>query len=177
MAKNQEILEINLRKNTNVSSRGYGKYYGFVEFKGTLTTRALAEHIASHGSLWTRDLVEGVLNQLKVCLPEKVCQGYGVQLDGIGTLYPTVGNKPGGLASIANFTNVADIIDGIHMRFTPELKELDRKTAAQFAKQVSMQQKNYVVPIYETVGGKKTRVRTAKMPIGDWISQGCPDLA
>ena len=69
MAKNQEIMEINLRKNTNASSKGYGKYYGFVEFNGTLTTRALAEHIASHGSLWTRDLVEGVQNQLKVCLP------------------------------------------------------------------------------------------------------------
>ena len=69
MAKNQEIMEINLRKNTNASSKGYGKYYGFVEFNGTLTTRALAEHMASHGSLWTRDLLEGVQNQLKVCLP------------------------------------------------------------------------------------------------------------
>ena len=72
---------------------------------------------------------------------------------------------------------MADIIDGIHMRFTPELKEMDRKTAAQFVKQVSMQQKNYVVPIYETVGGKKKRVRTAKMPIDEWISQGCPELS
>ena len=46
MAKNQEIMEINLRKNTNASSKGYGKYYGLVEFNGTLTTRALAEHMA-----------------------------------------------------------------------------------------------------------------------------------
>ena len=35
------------------------QYFGEVEYKGLLSTRALSEHIAAHGSIWTRDIVEG----------------------------------------------------------------------------------------------------------------------
>ena len=77
MTKEKEILQVNVRKDANTASRTYGMYFGEVEYKGLLSTRALAEHIASHGSVWTRDIVEGILKQLQICIPEKVCQGEG----------------------------------------------------------------------------------------------------
>ena len=64
--KEKEILQVNIRRNENTASRTYGCYYGEVEYKGLLSTRALAEHIASHGSIWTRDIVEGILKQLQI---------------------------------------------------------------------------------------------------------------
>jgi len=81
MVKNKEILQVNLRRMENESGRAYGLYFTVVKYKGCLSTRALAEYIASHGSIWACDIVEGVQKQLQVCIPEKVCQGYDVQPD------------------------------------------------------------------------------------------------
>ena len=41
------------------NGKGMKQYFGEVEYKGLLSTRALSEHIAAHGSIWTRDIVEG----------------------------------------------------------------------------------------------------------------------
>jgi len=176
MAKDREILQVNLRREENQTSRSYGLYFTEVEYKGCLSTRALAEHIASHGSIWTRDLVEGVLKQLQVCIPEKVCQGYGVQLDGIGTFYPTIKAVAGGVVNAAAFTSVNDLVDGVRIRFMPELKQLDRKTAAAFKDHCSLQAHDVVRTIYEGEGNNRHKVKTLHKPISEWINEGCPLL-
>lgn len=42
-------------------SQMYGKWYGRVKSVETLNTRKLAQHIADHGSIYTPDVVYGVL--------------------------------------------------------------------------------------------------------------------
>ena len=50
----------------------------------------MAEHIMKHGSVYTEDVVIGVITKLKSCMQEMLADGHKVKLDGIGTLYPTL---------------------------------------------------------------------------------------
>jgi predicted histone-like DNA-binding protein len=53
----------------------------------------MAEHIMKHGSVYTEDVVIGVITKLKTCLQEMLADGYKVKLDGIGTLYPVLSSE------------------------------------------------------------------------------------
>ena len=139
--KNSIVMVLNVRKNANSKSEAFNKWYPYVRGINTITTRALAEHIAKHGSLFTRDVVEGVLNKLSECIPELVAQGVGVKLNGIGIFYPTAQSEPGGLANKAAVagSNPNDAVKGIHVRFKPEDTTLDRLTSKAFKEKCSLQ--------------------------------------
>ena len=64
------------------------KTYGKIIYRGTLSLSDMAEHIMKHGSVYTEDVVIGVITKLKSCMQEMLADGYKVKLDGIGTLYP-----------------------------------------------------------------------------------------
>jgi predicted histone-like DNA-binding protein len=66
------------------------KTYGKIIYRKTLTLDDMAEHIMKHGSVYTDDVVIGVITKLKNCIQEMLADGHKVKLDGIGTLYPTL---------------------------------------------------------------------------------------
>ena len=66
------------------------KTYGKIIYRGTLSLNDMAEHIMKHGTVYTEDVVIGVITKLKSCIQEMLADGYKVKLDGIGTLYPTL---------------------------------------------------------------------------------------
>ena len=66
------------------------KTYGKIIYRGTLRLTDMAEHIMKHGSIYTEDVVIGVITKLKSCMQEMLADGYKVKLDGIGTLYPVL---------------------------------------------------------------------------------------
>jgi predicted histone-like DNA-binding protein len=66
------------------------KTYGKIIYRKTLTLDDMAEHIMKHGSVYTDDVVIGVITKLKNCMQEMLADGHKVKLDGIGTLYPTL---------------------------------------------------------------------------------------
>ena len=66
------------------------KTYGKIIYRGTLNLNDMAEHIMKHGSVYTEDVVIGVITKLKSCMQEMLADGYKVKLDGIGTLYPVL---------------------------------------------------------------------------------------
>ena len=66
------------------------KTYGKIIYRGTLSLADMAEHIMKHGSVYTEDVVIGVITKLKSCMQEMLADGHKVKLDGIGTLYPTL---------------------------------------------------------------------------------------
>ena len=69
------------------------KTYGKIIYRGTLSLYDMAEHIMKHGSVYTEDVVIGVITKLKTCMQEMLADGYKVKLDGIGTLYPVLTSK------------------------------------------------------------------------------------
>ena len=66
------------------------KTYGKILYRKTLSLDDMAEHIMKHGSVYTEDVVIGVITKLKSCMQEMLADGHKVKLDGIGTLYPTL---------------------------------------------------------------------------------------
>ena len=66
------------------------KTYGRIIYRGTLRLTDMVEHIMKHGSIYTEDVVIGVITKLKTCIQEMLADGYKVKLDGIGTLYPVL---------------------------------------------------------------------------------------
>ena len=168
--KKKTPLRINLRQDRNSASRTFGMWFPEVDRVGTLSTRALSEHIAAHGSIWTRDIVEGVLSQLAECIPELVSQGYGVKLDGLGTFWPTLTNKKGGMAAediVANGFNPDTQIIGVCINFMGDQKDLDNLTRHAF-QEYCVLEAGYAVKCYDKmVNGKKQR-RHMRIPIKEW---------
>ena len=78
------------------------KTYGKIIYRGTLSLSDMAEHIMKHGSVYTEDVVIGVITKLKTCMQEMLADGYKVKLDGIGTLYPVLSSK--GVADAKDFS-------------------------------------------------------------------------
>ena len=69
------------------------KTYGKIIYRGTLSLYDMAEHIMKHGTVYTEDVVIGVITKLKSCIQEMLSDGYKVKLDGIGTLYPVLSSE------------------------------------------------------------------------------------
>ena len=77
------------------------KTYGKIIYRGTLSLADMAEHIMKHGTVYTEDVVLGVITKLKNCIQEMLADGYKVKLDGIGTLYPVTTSS--GVADAKDF--------------------------------------------------------------------------
>ena len=77
------------------------KTYGKIIYRGTLGLNEMAEHIMKHGTVYTEDVVIGVITKLKNCIQEMLADGYKVKLDGIGTLYPVTTSS--GVADAKDF--------------------------------------------------------------------------
>ena len=168
MADNKTVLFVDLVKNSNEKSDNFGRYYGRAVRTQTLSTRALAKHIADHNSVFGRDVIEGVLVKLSGCIPELVAEGKAVKLDGLGIFYPTLQNVKSGVAAPADF-NADTCIEGVHLRFQPEGTDLDNLTYKAFKEKVQLRSRNVVTISKQTVDGKVKRMQTFT-PIEQWVA-------
>ena len=78
-----------LQKSMNSKSNSYGKYYAKPVSQGTVNLDELASHISDHGSVYTRDVVVGVMTKMVDCINELLAQGYKVKLGELGTFATT----------------------------------------------------------------------------------------
>ena len=106
-------------QNKNENNVSYGKYFGRIVHTETLNTRKLARHIADHGSVYTQDIVEGVLTKAEACIVEMLLESKKIKLEGLGTFYLMAENKKGGAVSIDKF-NPKTTFSGLHIRFLPD---------------------------------------------------------
>ena len=79
------MLEINLTKNTNEVLNGtLGKYYGRVEYKGTLGVKDLAKIMKKHTTAFSLGEITGMLLDLASLIKEYALMGYVVKIDDLG---------------------------------------------------------------------------------------------
>jgi len=149
MAKNQKTLRIVLRQNKNEDSRAYGKWYAELMDRESISTRALAKHIASHGSPYTEDMIIGILAALSRCIPEIVSEGTGVKLDGLGQFYPSL--ETTGAETPSKFS-IQENVKGVHIRFLPDSSKLDNMTSREFRDKCSLS----IWGMVTTTGSTKT---------------------
>ena len=164
MAVNKISMGINYRKKTNSRMTGSGNYFAEVDRRETLSTRGLAEHLKDHGCLAGLDAIQAVLVKISQCVPELVAQGIGVKLDGLGIFYPTIKNKKGGATEAQMLDkdfNPTSLIEGVHVRFSPESSDLDNITSKQFlTRSVTAASENIVKSEERTINGKTRKIRT-----------------
>ena len=79
------MLEINLTKNTNEVLNGtLGKYYGRVEYKGTIGVKDLAKIMKKHTTAFSVGEITGMLLDLAALIKEYALMGYVVKIDDLG---------------------------------------------------------------------------------------------
>ena len=160
MAKNAIELEYDLRQNNVETSTSYRLWYPRAVRRGTLSLRGLADHIADHGSVYTRDVVIGVLTKFTICLVELLKQGQAVKLDGLGIFYPTL--EATGAENPVGY-NINEFVKGVHIRFNPDQTELDDISSRKLSAQVAFRQRM----IFDLTGKPKKVVDGKLVDYGD----------
>ena len=111
----------------------YGKWYARLKSIETLSIEKLAKHISEHGSVFTADVVEGVMKKFKSCLLEMLLESKKVKVAGLGTFYLTCECTKGGADKESEF-NVNQHLKALHIRFLPDQTAEDNISSREFIK-------------------------------------------
>ena len=120
-------------KQSKGKSPASGKWFAKVKCTDTLDVRQMAKHISEHGSIYTQDVVLGVLEKFGTCILEMLLESKTVKIDGLGTLYCTIENTRGGAAKKEDY-NVVTHLRALHIRFMPEQQQEMNISSRQFLK-------------------------------------------
>ena len=115
MAKIFYLLKQNNAKNSPVK----GKWFAHGKTIETMNTRKMANHISEHGSIYTPDVVFGVLEKFRSCLLEMLLESKRVKIDGLGIFFTTIENEKGGAKSKDDFSPQKNL-KALHIRFLPD---------------------------------------------------------
>ena len=121
-------------QNQNEHSTAFGKFYARVKYLENLNTRKLSNHIAEHGSIYTPDVVYGVMEKFRSCLLEMLLNSKKVKIEGLGTFYTTLECTKFGAVTKDKF-NVNKHVKGLHIRFLPEQEQEQNISSRMFLKQ------------------------------------------
>ena len=105
-----------------------GKYFARVKTIETLNTRKR--------SIYTPDVIFGVLEKFRSCLIEQLLNSRKVKIDGLGIFYLTAECAKGGAESAEKF-NVQKNIEALHIRFLPDKEQETNISSRQFLKKAS----------------------------------------
>ena len=122
-----------VKQNQVKDSKANGKWFASVKSLETVNTRRLAQHISEHGSVYTPDVVYGVLEKFRSCLIEMLLNSKKVKIDGLGTFYCTLENQKGGAARREDFS-VLKHLKALHIRFMPEQAQVENISSREFLK-------------------------------------------
>ena len=111
----------------------YGKWYARLKSIETVSIEKLGKHISEHGSVYTADVVEGVMKKFKNCLIEMLLESKKVKIAGLGTFYLTCECTKGGADKESEF-NVNQHLKALHIRFLPDQTEEDNLSSREFIK-------------------------------------------
>ena len=168
MATKKIEMQYNLRQLNNEASGAHGKWYPKAVRRSTLSLRGLSDHIAGHGSIYTPDVVIGVLTKFTSCLIELVTEGTAVKLDGLGTFYPTL--EASGADTPVGYS-INEYLKGVHVRFYPEGADDDDITSREMKEKVILRPEHDFRPPRSaqegqgrTTGGLRRRRRQRVIP-------------
>ena len=111
----------------------YGKWYARLKSIETMSMTKLAKHISEHGSVFTEDVVEGVMKKFNPCLLEMLLESKKVKVAGLGTFYLTCECQKGGADKEEDF-NVNQHLKALHIRFLPDQAQEDNLSSREFIK-------------------------------------------
>ena len=140
------------------------KTYGKIIYRGTLSLNDMAEHIMKHGSVYTEDVVIGVITKLKTCLQEMLADGYKVKLDGIGTLYPVCTSE--GVADAKDYS-ASENVTRVGISFLADQSKKSLFKARAMRNDVSLSTK-----LYSELTGEETSNENENQNGGSGLNSG-----
>ena len=144
-----------VKQNQNSFSAAFGKWYAQIKNLETLNTRKLANHISEHGSIYTPDVVYGVLEKFRSCLIEMLLNSKKVKIEGLGTFYCTLENQKNGALKKEDF-NVNKHLKALHIRFLPEQTTEENISSREFIKQAEFVNVDSLMKPEQTNGGSQS---------------------
>ncbi len=129
MAKIFYLLKQNKVKDSKIN----GKWFAHGKTVEVMNTRKMASHISEHGSIYTPDVVFGVLEKFRSCLLEMLLNSRRVKIDGLGTFFTTIENEPGGAAKKEDFSPQKNL-KALHIRFMPDQEAETNISSREFIK-------------------------------------------
>ena len=141
MAVNTIAFPVAARQNTNDGSTAYGKWFIVPYWPETLTLRGLIERVAFDQSVYSRDIVEGVIQKLTTVMVELLKSGQPVKWDGLGTFTPNITSK--GVNQVKNVS--VDQIEGVRINFIPENAKGEELTSKKFKDLCTFEVLGYLV--------------------------------
>ena len=122
-----------LKQNNIKNSKIFGKWFAHSKTVETLNTRKMANHIAEHGSIYTPDVVFGVLEKFRSCLLEMLLNSKRVKIDGLGIFFTTLENEKGGALKKEDFSPQKNL-KALHIRFLPDQEAETNISSREFIK-------------------------------------------
>ena len=86
MAERKIAFNIAFKKNDNQYNAGYGQYYPEAYSGSVLSLRGLIERVAFDQSVYSRDIIEGVITKLRDSMVELLQSGQPGTIKGTGHL-------------------------------------------------------------------------------------------
>jgi nucleoid DNA-binding protein len=123
------------RQNNNSYSSVYGKYFPIAWRPETLSLRGLIERVAFSQSVYSRDIIEGVIQKLTTVMVELLRSGQPVKWDGLGMFQPGIEARKNGVSADdmkAKKANPDLDVAGVHINFIPESGKGDDLTSRAF---------------------------------------------
>ena len=167
---NQIPIKVGFRKNTNSKSLAFGKWYVEVLNNEAISTRALLDHIMSHGLGIPRSIVQAVLTQVAECLTELMLQGQPVKLDGFGTFKFSASSR--GATTLTSGMNPRDYLKGLGLVVIPDNTELDKLTSKSNLSKAALQTEGVIESVEcGTTAGGNQKYATRVTPIDVYLNE------
>ena len=131
-----------MQQDRNMSSKGYNHWYPRTNRSETLTLRGLIERVAFEQSVYSRDIIEGVISRLTKVMVEQLTSGQAVKWPSLGTFKVELEGVKGGVNASAikdGTANARDQIEGVHVRLIPEGAQGEDITSVAFRDSCSFQ--------------------------------------
>ena len=85
------------------------KAYGVAQISENLTINEFAKHIAEHGTLYSRDVIQGVLIKMVDCMRELLLEGKKIQLGELGSFGVSLSTKGANTAALFTAENIKKV--------------------------------------------------------------------
>ena len=103
-----------LKQNKNSKSLAYGKWYAYPVIEETVDLEALADHMSSHNTPFSKGAITGMLTDMVNCIKELLLEGKNVKIADLAIF--SLGIKNNGGATAEDDFSITKNVKGVKLR-------------------------------------------------------------
>ena len=157
MAVRKIAFPIAAYQNKNDESTAFGKWFWKAWQPQTLSLRGMLSTVAFDQSVYSVDIVEGVLQKLTNTMVEQLKSGQPVKWDGLGTFMPSLDCRKQGAIDTASVS--VNQINGVRINFIPENADGEELTSKKFKETITFSRVGWL------------DIRKVQTPTGKYVYQ------